>query len=47
MDFSFSKNSARQIPQNDNIHRPRRLNLAKLNSNQAILILQLNSALSN
>jgi hypothetical protein len=36
-----------QIPPNAEFHRPRRLNLARLNSDNTTLILQLNQALSN
>jgi len=40
MAFAVLRNSARQRSQNEELHRPRRLNLAKLNVNDAIFILQ-------
>jgi hypothetical protein len=47
INISVSKNYSPQIPQNDNFHRPRHLNLVKLNSDNTILILQLTTAPSN
>jgi hypothetical protein len=47
MSFSVLRSWKRQILQNDNFHGTRRLNLARLNANNAILILQLTNVLSN
>jgi hypothetical protein len=47
IDVEGSASRQRQIPQNDNFHGTRRLNLTRLNANNAILILQLTSALSS
>jgi hypothetical protein len=47
IDAEVSASWQPQIPPNAEFHRLRRLNLAKLDSNQAVLVLQLNHALSN